>query len=107
MGLYDSVRVEMRLPGSAPVRHVYQTKSLARWPEMAEYRIAETGELWKELPGIRRERDDKNFVPERVMFDGVVNFYDLDDRGRWYEYDATFQGGVCTGIEEVENTPQL
>lgn len=91
MGMFDTIKCEVELPGERrPSSSAWlQSKSLECWCWI--YTITATGKLVG-------PRGDESF-------DGPLNFYAYEN-DIWFEYEAEFTDGELKGIEVVEISKQ-
>jgi hypothetical protein len=114
MGMFDTVLCRVPLPDGYDGAD-FQTKAFDC--ELETYVIDGDGTLWREQNQWWKGDwgHDAENTPEgpreRVMFHGVLRFYDLDERNHawsrpydpttWHEYDAKFTDGVLVEIVQV------
>lgn len=90
MGMYDSVRIEVPLPGEGEKYRLtedWQTKDFA-WPALDVYAITKDGALVAP-----NGRD--------MQFHGFLNFYTYTRDRKWFEYNAKFTDGRLVEIQAV------
>ena len=108
MGLYDNIRCQFSLPLAGANDLPYQTKD-TDMQGLATYEIREDGTLWL----VCNNRGEMN--PERVPFDGELNFYttygivdgrmvDIPHSG-WVEWCARYDHGELKQMKLVRDTP--
>lgn len=88
MGMFDSISVEVSLPGSPPFDLDFQTKSFDN--NLDCLTIKKDMKLWRVHSGWLEEHRTEKQVPSVVTgMPGTFTFYDYSDGGEWWEYMAT------------------
>ena len=111
MGMFDTVRVEMRIPGYSDIPDVdFQTKDLDCGLDI--YTISGNGELYKELwdyewvdndaipiiKGHLKRIEDTYRREYLTNLNDSITFYTIINDTVWREYTATFKNGKLTHI---------